>query len=295
MLLTTKIPLKYIFTSTWKDLCFVFCVAMLTVLAYKYYDIANIPPNITGLVGTSISLVIAFKLSQSYDRWWEARKIWGAIVNDSRTLVLQLRSFTMGEETGIVSQIAERQIGWCYSLGQTLRKLPPMAGLDSFLSTEELSQVEKHKNVPLALLDFHASDLTRLRKSETINDFQQIQLDKTIVRLCESMGKAERIKNTVFPTTYRLFLRWFIYIFVVLLSITLAETDGYGDIPLLLLITGPFFLLEKTAYFLQDPFENRPTDIPVTQIAKTIHWNIRQLLGSENLPETHQSGEFFVM
>ncbi|MEP3388596.1 MAG: bestrophin family ion channel [Reichenbachiella sp.] len=295
MLLTTKIPLKYIFKSTKKDIFFVFCVALLTVLAYRYVDIANIPPNITGLVGTSISLVLAFKLSQSYDRWWEARKIWGAIVNDSRTLVLQLRSFTKGNEVSIVNRMAERQIAWCYSLGQSLRKLSPIVGLESFLTSEELEQVGKHKNVPLGLLDFHSLDIASLHQAGVINDYQQMQLDETIVRLCESMGKAERIKNTVFPTTYRLFLRWFIYIFVILLSITLAETDGYGDIPLMLLITAPFFLLEKTAYFLQDPFENRPTDIPVTLIATTIHTNIRQLVGNTDLPEAPKNGEFYVM
>lgn len=295
MLLTTKIPLGYIFKKTKKDMFFVFCVAVVTVLIYRYYDIANIPPNITGLVGTSISLVIAFKLSQSYDRWWEARKIWGAIVNDSRTLVLQLRSFTNDKETEIVNRMADRQIAWCYALGQSLRKLSPLEGVEAFLSSNELERVGKHKNVPLGLLDFHSLDISVLHSSESINDYQQMQMDKTIVRLCESMGKAERIKNTVFPTTYRLFLRWFIYIFVILLSITLAETDGYGDIPLLMLITAPFFLLEKTAYYLQDPFENRPTDISVTLIANTIHTNIKQLIGQDDLPEAPKNGEFYVM
>lgn len=295
MLITTKIPLKFIFKSTFRDLFFVLCVALVTVGAYRYGDIADIPPNITGLVGTSISLVLAFKLGQSYDRWWEARKIWGAIVNDSRTLVIQLRSFTQRKEIKTVEKMADRQIAWCYALGQALRTQSPISGIADLLSKEEFETISKHKNVPLAMLDFHSSDLTKLRNSDTINDFQQIQLDKTIVRLCESMGQAERIKNTVFPTTYRLFLKWFIYIFVVLLSITLAETEGYGDVPLLLLITTPFFLLEKTAYFLQDPFENRPTDIPLTQIAKTIHLNIKQLIGSDDLPDAQENDEFYVM
>ncbi|WP_422360171.1 bestrophin family protein [Reichenbachiella sp.] len=295
MLLTTKIPLGYIFRNTKKDIFFIFCVALVAVVAYRFYDIANIPPNITGLVGTSISLVIAFKLSQSYDRWWEARKIWGAIVNDSRTLVLQLRSFTNGKEPEIVNRMAERQIAWCYALGQSLRKLAPLEGIDGFLSSDELKSIGSHKNVPLGLLDFHSQDISTLHGSKNINDYQQMQLDDTIVRLCESMGKAERIKNTVFPTTYRLFLRWFIYIFVILLSITLAETDGYGDIPLLLLITIPFFLLEKTAYYLQDPFENRPTDIPVTLIANTIQTNLRQLVGQMEVSDQKAHEDFYVM
>lgn len=295
MLVTTKIPVGFIFRSIWKDLFFVLFVAIVSVVIYRYVDIANIPSNITGLVGTSISLVLAFKLAQSYDRWWEARKIWGAIVNDSRTFVLQLRSFTSNEQTELVKKMAYRQIAWCYSLGQSLRKTSPTDGLDQLITKGEIDKVQEHKNIPLALLDLHSTDIAQLHQVGSINDYQQIQLDKTIVRFCESMGKAERIKNTVFPTTYRLFLRWFIYIFVILLSITLAETDGYGDIPMLLLITTPFFLLEKTAYYLQDPFENRPTDVSVTQIAKTIDLNIKQLIGSEDLPDGQPNGEFFVM
>jgi putative membrane protein len=110
------------------------------------------------------------------------------------------------------------------------------------------------------------------------------------------MGQAERIKKTVFPTAYRLFLHFFIYIFVVMLSNTLTETDGIFEIPMVMLITAPFFLLEKTAYYLQDPFENRPTDIALTSIARSIDVNLRQLIdqGDEATVAPNDS-HFYVM
>ena len=109
------------------------------------------------------------------------------------------------------------------------------------------------------------------------------------------MGMAERIKNTVFPATYRLFLRLFIYIFVVTLSISLADTQGYFEIPLLLVISCSFFLLEKTSALLQDPFNNKPTDTAMTAIATTIEINIKQLINETELPQPTQPKGFYLL
>jgi len=282
MLTTTKIPLGYIIKSTWLDMLMVFFVSVMMYEIYSVIDLTNIPVSITALIGTSISLVLAFKLGQSYDRWWEARKVWGSIVNDSRSLIIQVKNFTQSKDLMLLEKIAFRQIGWCYSFGQSLRGFSPFDNLEGLLSKEELEEIKKHENVGLALLDRHAGDLVKLKQAGLISDFQYMQIDQTIVRLCTSMGQAERIKKTVFPTAYRLFLHFFIYIFVVMLSNTLAETDGIYEIPILMMIISPFFLLEKTAYFLQDPFENRPTDIAVTSIARSIEVNIRQLINKGN-------------
>jgi putative membrane protein len=122
-----------------------------------------------------------------------------------------------------------------------------------------------------------------------------LQIDDTLTRLCDSMGKAERIKSTVFPVTYRLFLHFTIYLFVVILSIALKGVDTYFEIPLLTLISMVFFLIEKSATHLQDPFRNRPSDIPVTAIARTIEINIRQLLGEEDVPKTLAAEDYYLL
>ena len=123
-----------------------------------------------------------------------------------------------------------------------------------------------------------------------------IQINNTLVNFSNAMGMAERIKNTVFPATYRLFLRLFIYIFVVTLSISLADTQGYFEIPLLLVISCSFFLLEKTSALLQDPFSNKPTDTAMTAIATTIEINIKQLIRRNRTTSTYSAkGILFVV
>jgi putative membrane protein len=122
-----------------------------------------------------------------------------------------------------------------------------------------------------------------------------VQLDNTLVRLCDSMGKAERINGTVFPSTYRYFLHFIIYLFVVTLSIALNNVEIIFELPLLLLISAAFLLIQKSAYHLQDPFRNRPSDVSVTAIARTIDINIRQLLGERDVPEPLKPNDFYIL
>ena len=294
MILEKRIPLKYWFNIIkWN---------LLTVLLFStgIYFLANlidfnIPVSVGAFLGTAISLLLSFKLSQSYDRWWEARKIWGAIVNDSRTLVMQLNTFNQKKNSNITKRMAYRQIAWCYSLSQNLRNQDPLKNIAEFLSEQELTSLEHHKNIPLALVNHQTEDLSTLHREKAVNDYQQIQIDSTLLKLCASMGMAERIKNTFFPKTYRLTLHFFIYIFLATLSFGLVDIYGLIQIPFMILISIPLLLLEKIAFTIQDPFNNKPSDTPMTSLSRTIEINIRQQLGEENLPEPIPSETFYIL
>ena len=293
MLLNKRIPISYILNKVKYDLIIVLSVSLSALFVTNRYQelLPEMPLTIPAFIGTAISILLSFKLSQSYDRWWEARKVWGAIVNDSRSLVIQLQSLTSKGNDEKIKKIAFRQIAWCYSLGQSLRELNPTDNLDEFISEEDLKEIKKHNNKPLALLQLNASDIKQLKETNQLDIFSQLQLDNTLVRLCDSQGKSERIKTTVFPVTYRLFLHAIIYLFVVTLAIAL-RVDGLFEIPLLVAISSAFFLLEKTATHMQDPFDNRPTDTAMTAIAKTIEINIKQLLKESEIPKPHQQDKF---
>lgn len=296
MLLNKRIPISYILNKVKYDLIIVLSVSLSALFVTNRYQelLPEMPLTIPAFIGTAISILLSFKLSQSYDRWWEARKVWGAIVNDSRSLVIQLQSLTSKGNDEKIKKIAFRQIAWCYSLGQSLRELNPTDNLDGFISDEDLKEIKKHNNKPLALLQLNASDIKQLKETNQLDVFSQLQLDNTLVRLCDSQGKSERIKTTVFPVTYRLFLHAIIYLFVVTLAIAL-RVDGLFEIPLLVAISSAFFLLEKTATHMQDPFENRPTDTAMTAIARTIEINIKQLLKETEVPKPHQQDKFHLL
>jgi putative membrane protein len=215
-------------------------------------------------------------------------------VNDSRSFVIQLQTLAAKGNEMIIKKIAYRQIAWCYSLGQSLRGLNPTDHLDQFISPDDLEEIQGHNNKPLALLQLHGKDIKSLKENNQLEIFSQLQLDNTLVRLCDAQGRSERIKTTVFPVTYRLFLHAIIYLFVVTLSVSLKDVAGFFELPLLLLISSAFFLLERSATHMQDPFENKPTDTAVTAIARTIEINIKQLLHEPGIPQPHPQQGFYL-
>ena len=133
MLLNKRIPATYILKKVWPDVLYTGIIG--TIVSYLTHVFMEVLPAmpiaIPAFLGTAISVILSFKLNQSYDRWWEARKIWGAIVNDSRNFVLQLQSF-IGNNGDDIRKMTLRQIGWCYSLGQTLRNLNAVENLSNF-------------------------------------------------------------------------------------------------------------------------------------------------------------------
>lgn len=296
MLINNKIPVSYLFNKVKYEILYVLIIGIFVYYITRQYEnvIPVMPITIPAFIGTAISVILSFKLNQSYDRWWEARKIWGCIVNDSRSFVLQLQSFVAKEHQNEIREIAFRHIAWCYSLGQSLRGLDPTENLENFISGEEITEINKQSNKPLALLQLSTLQILELKEKGSMPIFSQIQMNTTLVNFSNFMGMAERIKNTVFPVTYRIFIHFFIYIFIVTLSIALRDIESYFEIPLLLTISTIFFLLEKSATHMQDPFRNHPTDTPVTAIARTIEINIKELLKEKEIPKPIQPEKFYL-
>jgi putative membrane protein len=285
MLLKKHIPWTYILGKIKYEIAAVAIYAIAFGLWHEDLNLhrITIPLSIPAIIGTIISLLLAFRSNQAYDRWWEARIIWGSIVNDSRTLIRQMQSFINDPEfSATVSKFTDnftiRQIFWNYSLGQMLRNQNPLTRAEEYLSQEDLAFVKNHVHIPNALLLLHARDLKYLLEEGLLNPFQQVELDKTLTRLCDAMGKCERIKNTVFPTTYSLYINFALYLFILLVPFGLTEHHGSILVSLVILISAAFLFIEKMAIHLQDPFENKATDTPMTSLARTIERDLREMI-----------------
>lgn len=256
---------------------------------YSFLAKISVPLSITATIGTAVSLLLGFRTAQSYERWWEARIIWGNIVNDSRTLIRQLIQFLPESETKkqVVEKFTQRQIIWCYVLGETLRKKGFSDKVSKYLSQENISD----QNIPNALLNRHSNDLA----TSGLQEFKQVQVDTTLSRLCDAMGKCERIKNTVFPRSYSLLVHLLIYVFATLLPFGLD--DKYIEVEILLTAIIPliFIAIERTAIVMQDPFENTPMDTPMTSLSTTIEINLKQMIGDKNLPAVERASTYYIM
>lgn len=298
MLLKNNIPFSYVFGKIKYELIVITLYASLIAVLYSNYHISsiNIPIAVPAILGTVISLLLGFRSNQAYDRWWEARHIWGAIVNDSRTLGRQIMNFTHDgydndEVDAFRDRMMRRQIAWTYTLAKHLREQRSGNIIEKYLDAEDQEYVRSVDNAPTAILELMGRDLKVALEEGWINRFQQVEIDRTITRLCESMGKCERIKNTVFPVTYSLYIHLSLLLFIALLPFGVIEYFGMLEVPLVVAISACFLLIEKMAIHLQDPFENKPTDTPMTAIAKNIEKNLQQLYSISKVQQRKQTKE----
>ena len=306
MLLKEKIPLQYIFGKIKYGVLGVLAYSLFVWVMYHNFHFVRIaiPLSVPAMLGTVISLLLGFRSNQAYDRWWEARHIWGAVVNDSRTLARQTLCFIDKEykEEAVDKfrkRFVNRQIAWTYSLGQHLRDRNPMQGMEQWLEKSELEYLAGFTNKPAALLNLHARDIAIAMNEGWMNRYQQVELDRTISRLCDAQGKAERIKNTVFPSTYSLYIHFSLLLFIGLLPFGLIDFFGWAEILVVTAISACFLLIEKMAIHLQDPFDNKPTDTPVTAIAGNIERDLKQMIRepfmADVTPSVKEKETFFVM
>ncbi|AZA81775.1 hypothetical protein C1637_04155 [Chryseobacterium lactis] len=293
MLLNKRISILYFLRGIQSQVLFIgiFAVAIGLLDMLPWFRKISLPLNIPALLGTAVSLLLAFRTSQSYERWWEARTVWGAIVNDSRSFVRLIIQFLPTGEDKIIKDFAERQIIWTYALGESLRKQPFSEKVQQYLKEHNISAV----NIPNALLDAHSRQLKEIAVSKGLTDFQQMQLNDMITRLCDSMGKCERLKNTVFPRSYSVLVHILIYVFAAILPFGLDDSQLLVEIGVTFLIPIVFIMIEKTSIIMQDPFENRPVDTPMTSLAQTIEINIRQMIGEQNIPSKKENTLYYEM
>lgn len=302
MLLKNGIPFRYVFGKIKYEMLFITLYGTLIAVLYEtFHGIRiSIPIAVPTVLGTVLSLLLGFRSNQAYDRWWEARHVWGAIVNDGRTLARQLISFMRSNYEGDAAQqlrdrMIRRQVAWTYSLGQHLRGHNAMKGMDRYMSYEDYEHARSYTVAPAAMLEQHARDITIALDEGWINAYQHVELDRTLTRLCDAMGKCERIKNTVFPATYSLYIHFTLLLFIGLLPFSLIDYFGYAEIPVMVAIAASFLLIEKMAIHLQDPFENKPTDTPMTTIARNVERDLMQMMREQHTTEHVKQGQYYIM
>jgi putative membrane protein len=263
------------------------------VAAYKagYLHWAALNQIPVSLLGSVISILVVFRNTTSYSRWWEARTLWGVIVNNSRswgrqvTVTMKAGDDQTEEAEMIKKKLIYYQIAWAHALRQHLRRLEPWSEIESFLSPEEMVRLRNEKNIPVAIQQWQTSLLCDALDRGWIDSMQWRAMDESLNDLVDAQGGAERIKNTPMPRQYDYLPQLCVQMFCILLPLALGASMGWFT-PLGSALVGFIFLaLDKIGRDLEDPFDNTVHDIPLTSITRTIEINLRQMLGETALPE----------
>lgn len=288
---------------------FFFLISSIPVVLLKFYQFELLMVDMVpvSILGGALAIFLGFRNNSAYDRWWEARKIWGGIVNYSRTWTIHILGFARPVHSqGDVpdseirlwqKRMVYRHLAWLHGLNMHLRKRFDWDKLDDYISKEELERIKPLANKPTQLLRTQALELAEAYDVGIIEDFRHMELSRMLEEFFNLQGKAERIKNTIFPYYYNYFTRVFLWVFVILLPFGLSPLVGWGTIPMTVLIGFVFTILEKSGTITENPFEGRAADTPITTIVRAIEIDLRQMLDEDTdlKPEPVKRTRFGVM
>ena len=281
---STRLGLLLVFDTTIAGL---YSLGGLTVLA--------LPSLPLGMMGAALSIFLAFRTNSAYDRWWEARRLWGSLVNDSRTFARQV--LTLVDRTAAESgpnELVEWQIAYVHALRCHLRGQNPFPEISGRLPPPLVAWLRTHRNVPLALLLHAGRQLRALFDAGRVDTFRFVQLDSTLTRLCDIQGACERIKNTPLPRQYEYFPRMLVGAYCLLLPFGLVEGMGLLTPLASTLVSFIFVSLESIGRDIEAPFENTVHDTPMSALSRTIEINLREAMGDARVPRDVSSVDGFV-
>ena len=230
---------------------------------------------IHSLLGFVLSLLLVFRTNTAYDRWWEGRKLWGKLVNDSRNFVIKINSILPENDVKNRTQIAKYLRFFPYFLASHLSKESTRLVLD-----EDFSDLQKElqHHPPAELVFLLTKKLYQLKKENKISDTEMLFLDTQLSGFLDVCGGCERIKNTPIPYSYSSFIKKFIVFYVMALPVANVVNLGGFMIPITMFVYYVLMSLELIAEEIEDPFNTDENDIPMESIAQNIERNIDLIL-----------------
>ena len=231
------------------------------------------------LLGFTISMLLVFITNTAYDKWWEGRKLWGSLVNNSRNISIKLVAMLPASATE--NRIFFRKVipAFAFSLYHHLMAEQTRVELfDTVDAPASLKNIDNKKHVPNQVAALLFSQTNQLYKQSIISGEQFIILNAELQSFTDISGACERIKNTPIPFSYCIFLKKFIFFYVLALPFGLAFTLGFYTIPVVAFIMYVLASLELIAEEIEDPFGGDANDVPIEKIAKNIHKNVIDLI-----------------
>ena len=251
--------------------------AVIAYLEIEYWDLPDDSPvkNISimhGMLGFVILLLLAYRTNTAYDRWWEGRKIWGSLINNSRNLSIKLSVILQDEK----DRTYFRKMIPSYA--SILHKHLNDTDTSKQLFDDVDLEIDHHKHKPNQVVQMLFQKINDLYVSKKITGDQLIILNSEIQSFTEICGACERIKNTPIPYSYSAFIKKFIFIYVLTLPFGYVFNLGYFVIPVVVFIFYVLASLELIAEEIEDPFGKDVNDLPTKKIAESIKKHVEEII-----------------
>lgn len=254
-------------------------IVYLELNVLKWTD-KNQAKNITilhSLLGFAISMLLVFRTNTAYDRWWEGRKLWGSLINNSRSLAIKLNVLLPSNHLNDRQFFSQAIPLFALALKRHLLKETTRLELEEGMHQELQLHPETH-HLPNQLISAMHKKMSELQKQGVIQTTEWWLVNAELQSFSDICGACERIKNTPIPYSYSTFIKKFIFIYVLTLPFGMAINLGLYAIPVTLFLLYVLASLELIAEEIEDPFGRDSNDLPMEKMAQTIRSNVKEII-----------------
>ncbi len=229
------------------------------------------------LLGFVLSLLLVFRTNTAYERWWEGRKLWGDLVNNTRNLMLKLNAFIPNDKVELKNNFRILISNYPFALKEHLR-----GGFKEDLLEEHpnyrVADLKTVNHIPNKIAQQLFLEIEKLRKENIISEEKLIVLNEELRSFTNIAGACERIKSTPIPYSYSTFIKRIIFLYIITLPLGLVDDFKWASIPMVLFVFYAFASLELIAEEIEDPFGYEDNDLPTDEISERIKKNLIEII-----------------
>jgi len=262
-------------------------VVCVTVEMLDWGEYISMNTSVFSLLGVILSIFLVFRTNSAYDRWWEARKQWGALVNNTRNLAIYVHTMFPKGDKDVRRFMAKHISNFCLALVEHLRSGTKLENL-IYLTDEQRAEYSTKNHIPNHIAMQIFDRLATAHRLGTINEGDYINIKAQHQSLLDILGACERIKKTPIPFSYAVYLKIFITAYGVLLPFALVNTFHLAAIPLSMFIFFALLGVELLGEEIEDPFGLDCNDLPTGDMAHTIKNNIFEILESRTVKQVEK-------
>lgn len=262
---------------------------------YFHPDLTTIPFTLMGL---ALGIFLGFRNNTSYDRFWEGRKLWGSLVNTTRSITRQILTFVgasaptepvdpgadSAEIDAFQREMVHRVIAYVHALKHHLRDQDRVEDLAPHIAKEEIEALRREVNRPIAILQRLGDQFRDAYRQGWVHPMHLPVLERSLVSLTDIQGGCERIKSTPIPLSYTSLIHQIVAIYCIALPFGIVKTVGAFTPVVVGIVAYAFYGLDAIGDEIENPFGTDPNDLPLSSLSTMIEVNLRQRLGETNLP-----------
>ena len=229
------------------------------------------------LLGIVLGLFLVFRVNSAYDRWWEGRKLWGSLVNGTRNFSLKLNAYLDTADTDSRTWFSQMIPNFVFAMKEHLRKGVILSELEP-TDNEFIERIKGKNHKPNAIAAMMFKRVNGLYREDKFTREQFFVLDKEMKDFVDILGACERIRNTPIPYSYSMFIKKFVFIYIITLPFGFVTTFEYVTIPTVLLISFVLLSVELISEEIEDPFGHDVNDLPTDELSSKIRDNVKEIL-----------------